>query len=191
MNDIEKKALLDSTIETLLSLKSKEITVLGDAVYVGSCTTIASLAISGIIQTINPEANLVAPLLVGGLGLVLAIFSYFKKKNIIKNAEEAAMKIVEYAELGEDSGDNMKLQESQLPDYDNLTLEDKCNLLIGYAWEVSYPGFEDDAHVLYDIIEGIGCYEDDDMQSYGEALKIIEHTMLEKAYQFYNGNYSR
>ncbi len=191
MDDKDKKSLFDVTLETLVDMKSREITLLGDAAYVGTCTTVAILAVSGIIKGIYPEANLAAPIFIGGISLIITIASYLKKKSIVKNAQEAAMKIVDCTEQDEKNIAVQKSVEPEIPAYDNLSLEDKCNLLIGYAREVSYPGFEDDAHILCDIIEGIGCYEEDDMQTYGEALKIIEQTMLEKAYKFYNGDFSR
>lgn len=209
MNEIEKNKLYEETTNTLIALKNKELSLLGDFAYVGNAVVISAIIMGAIVKTIDTGANLTGPLAIGGIGLITSLVSYFIKKNIIKKAHEEAADIVNkpksqnltqqnaftishnFHSLNFANPFDVETEAQEVTDYDNLSLEAKCNLLIGYAREVSYPGFEEEAHILCDIIDGLSCDDEEDKQTYVEALKIVEQTMLEKAYKFYNGDLSR
>ena len=73
------------------------------------------------------------------------------------------------------------------------SFKEKCELLIQYAQDVGYPGFEEDVETLTIIISVL---DNDKHISYysGEYIEIIkelEQSMLDKAYKFYTGDYAR
>lgn len=190
MTDEEREEKYVEIANYLISLKQRQLYNLDWGASIGNGVVIGSVlaSITGLIA--DPNIDLFVPILVGGIALVFDVLCRLAKNAVIKNAYQTAIKLVDEV-YDQDEYENYMPFSLAMPlepgnNDEELTLAGKCNLLINYAEEVGYPGYEDDIDYIYRIKEKI--YNGEDVMA---VISDMESSMLAKAYKFYTGDFVR